>query len=155
MKLYISADIEGVAGIASWDETDKEKSAHYPAFQKQMTAEVKAVCEEAFQAGFKEILIKDAHDTGRNPQLPDLPRGVRVIRGWAGEPLSMVQGIDTGFDAAIFVGYHSRAGAGANPLAHTMSSVRLARVNLNLLLQTGRHQISRVGRHGPPAEIGT
>ncbi len=131
MKLYISADIEGVTGIASWDETNKDKGNHYTQFQEQMTAEVNAACEVAVEMGYDEILIKDAHDTGRNLILEKLPECVRLIRGWAGHPLSMVQEIDKGFKAAMFIGYHSRAGTGSNPMAHTMSSMRLASVNLN------------------------
>jgi D-aminopeptidase len=54
MKIYISADIEGTTGIAHWDEADRAKS-DYEAFRSQMTAEVKAACEGANQAGAKEI----------------------------------------------------------------------------------------------------
>ncbi|GAJ15933.1 unnamed protein product, partial [marine sediment metagenome] len=54
MKIYISADIEGVTGITHWDETEKSKS-DYQKFAKQMTDEVKAACEGAIKAGAKEI----------------------------------------------------------------------------------------------------
>jgi len=131
MKIYISTDIEGITGIASWDETGKEHPNDYPWFQKQMTAEVSAAAQAAFDAGAKEVLIKDAHDSGRNLILDQLPEGVRVVRGWAGHPLSMIQELDESFDACMFVGYHSRAGQGSNPLAHTMSSARIARMTLN------------------------
>ncbi len=142
MKLYISADIEGVTGIVNWAETDKASPSEYEPFRRQMTAEVAAACEAALAAGVTEILIKDAHDSGRNLILSDLPEEVRLIRGWSGHPYSMIQELDESFDAVLFIGYHSRAGADGNALAHTMSSSRLARVNIN------GHDVSEFYLHG-------
>ena len=119
MKIYISADIEGTTGIAHWDEADRSKS-DYKEFQSQMTAEVKAACEGANQAGAKEIIIKDAHGSGRNLIVSELPENIKIIREWSGHPFSMLQGIDDSFAAAVFTGYHSRAGSDANTLAHTL-----------------------------------
>lgn len=65
MKIFISADIEGITGVTHWDETEKTKSDHKE-FAHQMTLEVKAACEGAIDAGADEIWIKDAHDTARN-----------------------------------------------------------------------------------------
>jgi len=120
MKIYISADIEGITGIAHWDEATKGKS-DYGEFREQMTAEVVAACEGALDAGAAEIWVKDAHGSGRNLIASKLPEQARLIRGWAGHPFSMVQGLDETFDALIMVGYHSPAGSDTNPLAHTMS----------------------------------
>ncbi|MBC8375018.1 MAG: M55 family metallopeptidase [FCB group bacterium] len=131
MKIFISADIEGITGIGHWNETDKAFPNEYSWFQKQMTAEVAAAAEAAIEGGATEILIKDAHDSGRNLILDELPELCKVVRGWAGHPLSMVQEVDESFDAIMFVGYHSRAGQNTNTLAHTMSSARIARMTLN------------------------
>lgn len=131
MKIYISADIEGITGIGHWNETDKAFPGEYSWFQKQMTTEVAAAAEAAIEGGATEILIKDAHDSGRNLILDELPEICKVVRGWAGHPLSMVQEVDESFDAIMFVGYHSRAGQNTNTLAHTMSSARIARMTLN------------------------
>ena len=130
MKVYISADMEGVTGATHWDEMNRDHKA-YPWFQKQMSLEVAAACETAFDAGAKEIWVKDAHSSARNI-LPDmLPKGVRLIRGWSGHPYSMVQEIDNSFDALMMLGYHSRAGQGGNPLAHTMSSASIESMYIN------------------------
>jgi len=131
MKIFISADIEGVTGIGSWDEADKSSQSEYRWFQEQMTREVAVAAEAAFDSGASEVMIKDAHDSGRNLILDKLPVGVEVVRGWAGHPLSMVQGLDETFSAIMFIGYHSRAGQDTNPLAHTMSSARITRMTLN------------------------
>ena len=119
MKVYISVDIEGTAGITHWDETDK-KSPDYKAFQEQMTNEAIAACEGALHAGATEVFIKDAHDSGRNLITSKLPEEVRIIRGWSDHPFCMVQELDETFDAVALVGYHSRAGSDANPLSHTL-----------------------------------
>ncbi len=129
MKVFISSDIEGTAGITHWDEAEK-KHPTYPEFRQLMTGEVLAAIDGAIDAGATEILLKDAHDSGRNIITETLPDCVKIIRGWSGHPLSMIQGIDGGFDAVVFTGYHSRAGAEGNPLAHT-TNLRIAELRLN------------------------
>ena len=129
MKIYISADIEGVTGASHWDETDKTK-ADYKEFREQMTAEVSAACEGALRAGGTEIWVKDAHGTGRNLVASGLPRQTRLIRGWSGHPFSMVQELDESFHALLMIGYHSRAGSAENPLAHTFSG-NIAALKIN------------------------
>ena len=121
MKVYISVDIEGCAGITHWDETSKTH-ADYAEFREQMTRETIAAIEGAEAAGATDILIKDAHETGRNLILSMLPGNVRIIRDWAGHPLCMVQELDESFNAVMMVGYHAAAGSEANNLAHTLSS---------------------------------
>lgn len=130
MKLFISADIEGVAGIAHWEEAN---SSHplYPRFADQMTREVAAVCEGAVAAGARDILVKDAHGAGRNLDPSGLPEQARVLRSWPRHPYSMVSGLDASFDGILFVGYHAAAGTGGNPLAHTISSADIAHIRIN------------------------
>jgi D-amino peptidase len=130
MKVYISADIEGVTGVTHWSETDLEKRDS-AAFREQMSAEVQAACEGAVAAGASEILVKDAHDTGRNIAPSKLPKEVRLIRGWSGHPYGMMQELDKSFDAVVMIGYHSRAGAETNPLAHTMAGSVVYGIRLN------------------------
>lgn len=121
MKIYISVDIEGMAGITHWDETIKTH-ADYAEFREQMTRETVAAIAGAKAAGANEIWVKDAHVTGRNLITADLPEDVTLIRSWAGHPLCMVQELDESFDAVMMVGYHAAAGSEANSLAHTLSS---------------------------------
>ena len=129
MKIYITADIEGVTGAAHWDETNKSH-ADYAEFREQMTAEVAAACEGALNAGATEVWIKDAHWTGRNIIAEKLPRETRLIREWSGHPFSMMQELDRTFAAALMIGYHSRAGSGGSPLAHTMTgNVTYVKIN--------------------------
>jgi D-amino peptidase len=120
MKIYISADIEGITGATHWDEANKTH-ADYGEFREQMTAEVAAACEGALAAGANEIWVKDAHWTGRNILASKLPRQVKLIRDWSSHPFAMMQELDESFQAALMIGYHSRAGGGTSPLGHTMS----------------------------------
>ena len=129
MKVYISVDIEGVAGITHWDEATKRKPG-YAEYLEQMTAEAAAACEGALNAGATEIVVKDAHGSGRNILPERLPEGTRLIRGWSGNPLCMVEFIDGSFDAVAMVGYHAAAGAGGNPLAHTITG-KVAKMLIN------------------------
>lgn len=129
MKVYISVDIEGVAGITHWDEAEKGKEG-YTEYREQMTAEAVAACQGALDAGAGDVLVKDAHWTGRNIFPERLPETVRLIRGWSGHPYAMIQDLDDSFDAVVMVGYHSGASAGGNPLAHTMTG-KPARILIN------------------------
>lgn len=129
MKIYISVDIEGVCGATAWDEA-LPGGEEYKQFQQQMTREVKAACEGAVEAGAKEIYVRDAHNTARNIIASELPENTRLIRGWSRHPYMMMQELDSTFDAALMIGYHSLAGGMGNPLAHTMSS-KITEVTIN------------------------
>jgi D-amino peptidase len=135
MKIYLSADIEGVACISAPSETDMANSNEYAPFRKQMTDEVVAACAGAFAGGAEHVVVKDAHSTGRNldPHAIAAPgdKRLQLIRGWSGHPFSMVQGIDDSFDRAVFIGFHSAAGRGGNPLSHTVNGRVFARIELN------------------------
>ena len=128
MKVFISADIEGTAGITAWTEAMKDEKG-YAEFRKYMTNEVIAACEGARAAGATEIVVKDAHQTGRNLIIGDLPADVRVVRGWSGHPHKMMWGIDESFDAALYTGYHNHNGSNTNPLAHTFTGALRLRLN--------------------------
>lgn len=121
MKLYISVDFEGAAGVTAWDEVTKGQSG-YNIFSPQMTEEVKAACEGAVNSGVNEIWVKDAHDDGKNIDITQLPHNVHIIRGWSGSPLSMMQELDDSFDAVLMIGYHSFSGSNESPVSHTLST---------------------------------
>ncbi len=120
MKIYVSADIEGVTGTTHWDEADSKKP-DYAAAREQMTAEVAAACQGALTGGAKEIWIRDAHGGCRNLIASKLPQEAKLIRGWGGHPFGMVEFLDASFAAVLLVGYHSHAGSAANPLSHTLT----------------------------------
>ena len=121
LKVFISVDMEGVCGVINWDETG-QGGPDYGMFRTLMTQEVNAAIAGAVAAGATEILVRDAHDSARNilPELLD-PRA-RLLREWTYGPLSMMEGIDKTYDAAIFIGYHARASTPDAVLKHTMTT---------------------------------
>jgi len=121
MKLYISVDIEGVAGISTWDEATRWKP-DYPPFREELMKELTAACSGANLSGAKEILVNDAHGVGRNIWFDGLPSNIKILRSVSGHPYNMMQGLDNTFDAALMIGYHSYAGSDRNPLAHTIDT---------------------------------
>lgn len=129
MKVYISADIEGITGVTHWDETEVGKPG-YESSRTQMAAEVRAACEGAATAGAREILVKDAHDTGRNLTPADLPPGTQLLRGWSGHPLAMIEELEPSCAGVVLVGYHAPAGSAGSPLAHSMA-MRLHALEIN------------------------
>lgn len=119
MKVYISADIEGITGIVHDDQTFGT-SNEYALGRKLMTNDVNSAIEGALKAGADEIYVKDAHGNGRNILLNELKKEAFLIAGWD-IMSSMVQGIDETFDALILIGYHSKIGTENGILAHTMT----------------------------------
>lgn len=118
MKIFISADIEGIAGVTLPAETHSDEKV-YQKFADQMTLEVLAAAEGAVKAGATEIVIKDGHGSATNIDVLKMPECVTLIRGKSGHPYNMMYGIDDTFDGVMFVGYHSAAGTDTSPLAHT------------------------------------
>jgi D-amino peptidase len=136
MKIYISADIEGVTGVDHWDEATKGRPG-YEESVRQFSAEVNAACEGAIEAGAVEIVLQDAHDSARNLLLERLPEAVKVIRGWSDHPRCMAQELDESFSALVLVGAHSASGSAGNPLAHTFSLENASvRINGELASET-------------------
>lgn len=121
MKVFISADIEGVTGVTSWEETTPG-TPEYTAACKQMTNEVLAACEACNEIGVEKIYVKDSHDIARNIDITKLPENVVLVRGWTNDPTSMVAGLDESFDALMYIGYHAAASCNGNPLSHTMNT---------------------------------
>ncbi|MCL2378286.1 MAG: M55 family metallopeptidase [Defluviitaleaceae bacterium] len=130
MKVFISADIEGVTTTTLWDECDNRHPS-YPLHANQMTEEVLACIAGAKKAGAKEILVKDAHATGTNIDPTRMPTGVSLLRNWSGHPYSMAEGVDKSFHAAMFIGYHSPACRVGNPMSHTIRSSTIYNIKIN------------------------
>ena len=129
LKIYISADMEGVVGAVTGDQLGPS-GFEYEFFRELMTAEVNAAIEAAREAGATEILVSDSHGNGQNLLLDKLPQDIRLVRSWP-RPLMMMEGIDGTFDGAIFIGYHASTTNTEGVRAHTISSANLTAVRLN------------------------
>lgn len=129
LKVYISADMEGVVGVVTSDQLGPN-GFEYALFRQIMTNEVNAAIEAAREMGATEILVSDSHGNGENLLIEQLPADIQLIRSWP-RPLMMMEGIDASFDAVIFIGYHASTTNTRGVRAHTMSSANLTAIRLN------------------------
>src|SRR5512141_2215730 len=129
MKIYISVDMEGVAGVVTADQLSP-KGFEYERFREFMTLEANAAIEAAFEAGATDVTISDSHGNAENLLIEKLPKNVLLVRGFP-RPLEMMEGIDKTFDGAIFIGSHASTANSAGVRSHTFSSATLADVQLN------------------------
>ena len=132
MRVYISVDMEGVAGVVHEDQTnpiDPRHAGEYNRFRRLMTSEANAAIEGAVTAGASAILVNDSHWLMRNLLAEELHPAAELLSGGP-KLLSMVEGIEDGFDAALFIGYHARAGTARAIIDHTYTD-RVHETRLN------------------------
>lgn len=130
MRVYISIDMEGVAGVVHADQC-RRSADDYPAACALMTGEADAAARGAFDAGAEHVLINDSHGDMRNLDLARLDPRVEILSGNL-KRFSMAEGLDDGrFDLALFIGYHAGAGTEAAILDHTYRSVVAHAIRLN------------------------
>lgn len=129
LKVYISADMEGISGIVHSDQVSPE-GHDYNIARKWMTEDVNSAVEGALEAGAEVILVNDSHGSMRNILPNDLHPGATLISG-SPKPLSMMQGIDESFSACVFIGYHSKAGTTSSILDHTYSGASIYSIKIN------------------------
>jgi D-amino peptidase len=131
LKVYISADMEGITGVASAEQLGPT-GFEYNQARQWMTAEVIAAIQGAREAGATEFVISDSHGNGQSLLIDRLPADVpiTVVRAFP-RPLGMMEGIDSSFGAVIFVGYHASTSSLTGVRAHTMSSALLTRIAIN------------------------
>ena len=149
LKIYISADMEGVVGAVTGEQLGPG-GFEYQRFREFMTAEVNAAIDAARAAGATEFVISDSHGNGQNLLIDKLPDDVTVIRSWPRE-LSMMAGIDESFDGVIFIGYHASTANTRGVRAHTMSSANITSLRLNGMEMTeGSMAAAAAGHFGVP-----
>ena len=129
LKVYISVDMEGVAGVVTGDQLIPG-GFEYERFRRFMTDEAVAAVRGAQAAGATEVVVSDSHGNGESLMIELFPKDVRIVRSWPrhGE---MMAGLDSSFAAALFVGYHASTTNPKGVRAHTISSAHFTRVALN------------------------
>ena len=128
-KVLISVDMEGITGVVTADQLGPT-GFEYQRFREFMTAEALAAVQGAKEAGATDVVVTDAHGNGLNLLIERFPSDVRIVRSWP-RPLMMMEGIDSTFSAAVFIGYHASTTNLSGVRAHTISSANLAAVVLN------------------------
>lgn len=128
MRIYLSSDMEGTAGIVDWAQC-VGPGAQYDEGRELLLAEVNAAIEGAIAGGATEIVVNDSHSTMHNLPPARLAGNAEYISGPA-KPLYMMEGLDESFAAALFVSYHASAGT-KGVLSHTYNPAAISRVRLN------------------------
>src|SRR6185295_17648458 len=149
LKVYISADMEGVAGVVTADQLGPT-GFEYDRFRGFMTAEVLAAIQGARDAGATTIVVSDSHGNGQNLLIERFSGDISIVRSWP-RPLGMMEGIDSSFAAVVFIGYHASTNSLTGVRAHTMSSATLTSVELNgVTVPESGFNAAIAGRFGVP-----
>ncbi|MBV9844234.1 MAG: M55 family metallopeptidase [Kutzneria sp.] len=148
MRILISADMEGATGV-TWPADVAPGTEQWQRFRRMFTGDVNACVAGLFDGGASDVLVNEAHDSQRNLLLEDLDERARMLTG-RHKPLSMMQGIDTGVDGVVFLGYHTAAGSDG-VLAHTYLGNSVTGVWLDgVHASEGRLNAAMAAEHGVP-----
>jgi D-amino peptidase len=128
MKVYISADMEGTAGVVIWEQV--LAGSEFERFRRIMTQEINAAVEGALAGGADTVVVNDSHGPMTNIVIEELHPEAQLISG-VNKSLLQVEGIDEGFDALFFTGYHQREGGGNGVLNHTLLGNTIYEIRVN------------------------
>jgi D-amino peptidase len=129
MRVLVSYDLEGVAGIVDWDQC-RPGSAAYSTGCALLAGELTALVEGLRAGGATEILLNDSHGSMHNLDPAQLPLGTVSIAGRQ-KPLYMMEGVDRGVSGVVFLGYHGAISGRPAVLSHTYNPATITRVTLN------------------------
>ena len=118
LKVFISVDMEGLAGVVTSSDVSAS-GPDYLHFRKIMAEETNAAIDGAFRAGATEVVVRDSHGAKQNLLPSDVDPRARLLRGQGSGPKNMMEGIDSTFAAVVFLGYHAKAGTPNAILEHT------------------------------------
>jgi len=128
MKFFISADMEGITGVATVQQISS--SGEYQRFRKLMTDDVNAAIEGAFNGGATEIVVADGHGNMSNIIIEALDERAKLISG-NNRVMCQLEGLDDSFSGIMFVGHHGREGASDSVLNHTLAGICVNEVKIN------------------------
>ncbi len=154
MKVFLSSDMEGTAGVVDWDQCIGP-GPEYQHYRRLLQDEVNAAIAGAASAGATEFLVNDSHSTMQNLRPDELLGSARYLSG-RHKPMYMMQGLDASFDAIFFVSYHGSMASEASTLSHTYNPKAIARVLLNGVEvgESGINALVALG-HGVPVVLVT
>ncbi|MEV6235922.1 M55 family metallopeptidase [Lentzea sp. NPDC051838] len=153
MRIMISADMEGATGV-TWTGDVVPGTEQWQRFRRLFTGDVNACVEGLVAGGATSVLVNEAHSSQRNLLLEDLHPSARLLTG-RHKPLSMMQGIDSGVDGVVFLGYHTAAGS-PGVLAHTYLENSITGVWLDgVHASEGRLNAALAAEYGVPVLLVT
>lgn len=129
MKIFISADMEGISGVATGQQL--KTPLEYERFRKLMTADVNAAIEGAFNGGAKEVVVADGHGNMSNIIIEELDSRARLISG-SNRVMCQLEGLDESFEGIMFVGHHGREGGSDHAVInHTLAGICVNKMSIN------------------------
>jgi D-amino peptidase len=130
MEVFISVDMEGVAGVAHRQQVTRG-SDEYPAARALMAGEANAAIAGACDGGATRVVVNDSHGDMRNLEADELDERAELLTGSPKIPYGMVQGISATQGAALFIGYHARTGTQAATLDHAFAGGVIHDIRVN------------------------
>jgi D-amino peptidase len=150
MKIFLSSDMEGTAGVVDWEQC-RPGQTDYELYRDLLQHEVNAAIDGALDTGGPhEFLVNDSH--GRMANLkPDRLRGGASYLSGRHKPFYMMQGLDDSYDGVFFVSYHGSMSGTPAALSHTYNPLAIAEVRLNGAVagESGINALVALG-HGVP-----
>ena len=128
-KVFVSVDMEGIWGVGHGEQVNPG-SPEYANARRWMAEDANAVVAGLFEAGAGEVIVNDSHGGMRNIVADTLDPRASLVSG-SPKPFGMMQGIDASYQAAVFVGYHARAGSAPAILDHTIASATIRGIRVN------------------------
>ena len=133
MKLYISVDMEGLAGITNWKDETEDRERFRNAMNEQVEWVLEGISKSKHNKEITHIYIADSHGGGQNlsyDRLNDKDERVWLVSG-SPRPQYMLPAMDDSFDIVFLVGYHAGAGEAASSMDHTYSGASVQNVYIN------------------------
>jgi len=121
MKVYLTTDLEGAAGVVSFELHTSPDARYYEQARRLQTAEINAAIEGFVEAGATDILVADNHGPGA-VLFEELHPAAKLIHGRPGAPRHVRDEIIRDYDVAASLCQHAMAGADGGNLNHTQSS---------------------------------
>jgi D-amino peptidase len=151
MRVFISCDMEGVAGIVDWKQVIP--GSEFELGRRLLLAEVNAAIDGAVEAGATYVLVNDSHGAMQNLP-PDQLHGEAEYLAGQHKPLYMMEGLDATFDAVFFIGYHGAVDGPASVLSHTYNPAAVQGASINGVL-AGESGINALvsSHHGVPVAL--
>ena len=149
LRVFLSVDMEGISGVVHQSQTGRDPK-EYERCRSLMVGDVNAAIEGVLDFGEVEIVVSDAHGSMRNLKPEELHEAAVLVSG-SPKPLTQMAGMDSEFDAVLFVGYHSKKGTTRGILDHTISGGVIDSIVINGL-EVGETAINAAiaGYHGVP-----
>ena len=129
MKIFISSDMEGTAGVVDWNQCIAG-NPDYNYYRGLLTKEINASIEGAMAAGATEFLLNDSHSAMQNIFPDQLSGNARYLSG-KHKPMYMMQGLDSTYDAIFFISYHGSMSSQASVLSHTYNPRAISEIKIN------------------------